>query len=89
MTPFVVNKIPGGGWMFPKRSPFFPIFNQYFIVLKEEGIFKRIMESYDDNPGLPPQVCNNYDGKPIKINKIFSLFAIIAGGIGMSTFLFW
>ena len=84
----MVNKIPGGGWMFPKRSPFYPIFNHYFIELEASGVYKRIGEFWDENSHLPPQVCPDYDGKAIKIEKIVSLFLLSAGGVALSVLIF-
>ena len=88
VTPFVVNKIPGGGWMFPKRSPFFAMFNQYFIELEAMGIFKRIMDFWDDKSNLPSQECSQYDGAAIKMDKLISLFLLISGGMGLSILIF-
>ena len=88
VTPFVINKIPGGGWMFPKRSPFYPIFNHYFIELEATGLYKRIQDFWDENSHLPPQVCPDYDGKAIKIDKIISLFLLSLGGVGLSVLIF-
>ena len=88
VTPFVVNKIPGGGWMFPKRSPFFAIFNHYFIELEAKGIFKRIMAFWDDESYLPDQECPQYEGAAIKMDKLVSLFLLISGGIGLSILIF-
>ena len=88
VTPFVVNTIPGGEWMFPKRSPFFAIFNHYFIELEAMGIFKRIMESWDDESFLPYQECPQYEGAAIKMDKLISLFLLISGGIGLSVLIF-
>ena len=84
VTPFVVNTIPGGGWMFPKRSPFFGIFNHYYIELEAMGIFKRIMTSWDDESNLPSQECPQYEGAAIKMDKVISLFLLISGGMGLS-----
>ena len=88
VTPFVVNTIPGGGWMFPKRSPFFGIFNHYYIELEAMGIFKRIMTSWDDESNLPSQECPQYEGAAIKMDKLISLFLLISGGIGLSILIF-
>lgn len=88
VTPFVVNKIPGGGWMFPKRSPFFSIFNQYFIELEASGVFLRISDFWNEKSHLPSQVCPSYDGTAIKIDKIISLFVLSAGGVVLSVLIF-
>ena len=88
VTPFVVNKIPGGGWMFPKGSPFFAIFNHYFIELEAMGIFKRITTFWDEKSSLPSQECPQYEGAAIKMDKLISLFLLISGGIGLSILIF-
>ena len=88
VTPFVVNKIPGGGWMFPKRSPFFAIFNHYFIELEAMGIFERIIDFWDEKSNLPNQECPQYEGAAIKMDKLVSLFLLISGGIGLSILIF-
>ena len=32
-APFTEGRFPGGvGWLFPKRSPYLPIFNQYYNI---------------------------------------------------------
>ena len=41
-APFTDGKTGGGGWIFPKRSRFRPLFNQFFWDLKEKGLLQRI-----------------------------------------------
>ena len=86
--PLVVDRSLGGGWMFPKRSAFFPIFRHYVGLVKEGGSIERMMESRLGKKNLPDQECPNYEGDPIAMKKAFSLFAIIFGGIGLSLIIF-
>ena len=87
-TPFLVSKTLGAGWMFPKRSPFLPILNNYIGLAIEGGTYKRIKNSHDENMHLPDQDCLEYDGQPIQMRKAFSLFGMILGGIGLSFIIF-
>ena len=88
MTPFVVDRTLGGGWMFPKGSPFLPIFKHYVGLVKEGGSDKRIEDSYRGPKDLLDQECLEYDGDPIGMKKAFSLFGIILGGMGLSLIIF-
>ena len=84
-THFVVARNFGGGWMFPKRSPFLPILKHYVGLVKEVGIVLRISSSYAKQNG---QECLEYDGDPIRLQKTFSLFAIVLGGMSLSLITF-
>ena len=33
-VPYVIDTAMGGGWVFPKNSPFYPIFDYYVSILK-------------------------------------------------------
>ena len=84
-SPFYVSSTFGSGWLFPKYSPFYPIFYKHVTLLHEKGIVKRIKSSYDPARGLPDQICPTYDGDPIGIMKSFSLFGIVLCGVAMSS----
>ena len=84
-TPGALGK--GGGWMFEKRSPFLPIFNHYFNMIKETATFKRLRRrlnrpEYDSNYYFPIPTCDTHRGKPIGLYKISSTFAIVMIGAG-------
>ena len=82
IVPYIVDTILGGGWLFPKGSPYLPIMEFYVSAILEGGIYGRMIESYEENTG--GQQCAEYDGKPIGVHKAFSLCAIVFLGIGMS-----
>lgn len=43
VVPFTEGRHPGGsGWLFPKRSPFLPVFKEHYWKLKEAGYWQRI-----------------------------------------------
>ena len=88
MVPHVIWESFGGGWIFPKRSPLFPFFNLHINAMKERGIYSRIGGSYNEFERMPGQICKEYDGEAIGINKTFSLFGIIFTGIGLSVIIF-
>ena len=82
----------GAGWLFPKRSPFLPIFNYYFWIMKGSGAYGRIMKP-QNRPGYNPmsiakQQCENLEGKPIGIHKSFSVFVILMTGLCLSILIF-
>ena len=89
-TPFVVSKMLGAGWMFPRRSPFLPILKHYFGLFKEAGTYNRLKDSHKENKNnhLPDQECFEYDGHPIQMQKAVSLFGLILGGMGLSFIIF-
>ena len=84
MVPYVITQSLGGGWIFPKRSPLLSFFRVHLNAMRERGIFARIGGSYNDLKGMPGQICKEYDGEAIGINKSFSLFGIVFTGIGIS-----
>ena len=91
-APFTEGSFPGGaGWLFPKRSPFLPIFNQYFWELKYAGHWNRIISKpeYDPTKLLPYQECETLDGHPISMHKVISLFAMFFGAAFISFAIFW
>ena len=74
----------GGGWIFPKKSPFYHLFKKYISIAHETGIVSRIMQSYDELKALPNQECENFDGKPLGYHKPFIIFGIMMIGLGLS-----
>ena len=83
-SPFYVSTTFGSGWLFPKNSPFYPIFLKHVRLVLEKGIVKRIQKSFDPKESLPNQICPTYDGDPIGIKKSFSLFGIVLSGVVIS-----
>ena len=86
-APFTTGRFAGGaGWLFPKRSPFFSIFNHYVRVLKETGLKDRVVNTpeYDPKYLLPDQECETFDGHPVSMSIVFSLFAMLLGAAGLS-----
>ena len=90
-VPFTEGKVPGGsGWLFPKRSPFLPIFNKHFWELKELGHWKRISKSYSSTALLSTSQENeDLDEHPISMHKVISLFAMFFGAAFLSLLIFW
>ena len=82
VVPYIVDTVLGGGWLFPKGSPYLPIMEFYASAIKEGGIYGRTSRSYIEGAENP--VCTNYDGKPIGLHKAFSLSVIIFLGLGLS-----
>ena len=92
LAPFIEGRIYGGqGWLFPKRSPFLPIFNKYYMEIKEAGHLYRISRQpkYDPTYLLPQQECGDLDGHPISMHKVISLFVLIFGTVFLSVMIFW
>ena len=77
MVPYVITQNLGGGWIFPKRSPLLSFFRLHINAMKERGITNRIARSYSELIGMPGQVCKEYDGEAIGINKSFSLWCLL------------
>ena len=89
VIPHVIYNSAGAGWIFPKNSPLLPIFTHYVTSLMKEGaLYKRISATYAKNPGAPCQVCPEYDGAPIGPEKVFSLFGLMFGGVGLCVITF-
>ena len=91
-APFFEGSFPGGvGWLFPKRSPFLPIFNQYYWELKNTGHWNRINSKpeYDPTKLLPYQECETLEGHPIGMHQVISLFAMFFGAAFISFAIFW
>ena len=65
------------GFTLPKNSSFEPMFQYYVKRLLEGGNVGQIKTIYEKSYG--EQVCENYDGKPIGLNKSFSLFTMYMG----------
>ena len=85
-VPYVVDTILGGGWLFPKNSPYLPIMEYYVGILLEAGIYERMKSAYYDTDGKG-QNCPDFDGSPIGPHKVFSLFGVIVLGIVLSLIL--
>ena len=82
----------GAGWLFPKRSPFLPIFNYYFWIMKGSGAYGRIMKP-QNRPGYNPKSitkkqCEILEGKPIGIHKSSSVFNLLMAGLCLSILIF-
>ena len=91
IPPFTEGKFMGGrGWLFPKRSPFLPAFNQLFWKIKELGLYQRIINQpkYSPNKLLPKQYCETLDGDPISMHKVVSLFALFAVAFNVTLVIF-
>ena len=86
-VPYIIDRSMGSGWVFPKDSPYFPIFEYYASILNLGGIYKRISQSYEQHTGQE-QVCTDYDGQPIGLYKCFSLFGILLVGLLLSGIIF-
>ena len=87
VIPHVIHRTLGSGWIFPKNSPFLPMFRHYVNKMKEGALLDWIFASYLDRKG-PDQICPAYDGKSIGLEKAFSLFGIITVGASASIILF-
>ena len=81
-APFTTGRFAGGaGWLFPKRSPYFSIFNYYVRVMKETGLKDRIVNTPEYEPTylLPDQECETFDAHPVSMLIVISLFAMLLG----------
>ena len=90
-APFTEGSMVGGvGWLFPKRSPFLPLFNQMFWDLKEKGFMQRIQNQpqYNPNKLLSLQECETLDGQAISMLKVISLFSMLGGAACVSLLIF-
>ena len=93
-APFTTGTLStGSGWMFPKRSAFLQIFNHYNLVMQESGTVLRLRREqnrpmYDSKYYFPEPTCEDHEGKPIKLHKSSSLFAILIAGASLSLFTF-
>ena len=90
-APFTTGVFAGGaGWLFPKRSPFLPIFRQYFWQLSDAGLFKKIATNPEYQPFflLPHQECETFNWHSVSIQQLAILFSTIVGGFGLSLLTF-
>ena len=88
LVPHVITRSLGSGWIFRKRSALLSMINVKMPAILEKGIRSRIKWSYSPfGKGSPDQLCEDYDGQPIGINKSFSLFGIMFLGAGLSILL--
>ena len=85
------RKLGGAGLIFPKQSPFLSIMNQHYWELKDAGLYERIKHKPEYEPFylLPKQECEKFDGHPISMHKVVSLFTIFLCCIGFSLLIFW
>ena len=70
------------GFTIPKNSPFTPIFQYYVKRMLENGNVVQIKTIYEKSYG--EQICESYEGKPVGLNKSFSLFAMYIGAAILS-----
>ena len=89
VVPQIIHQTLGSGWIFPKQSSLLPIFKHFVNVMKEGAIVSWISSSYDEHKGMPDQVCPDYAGKPIGLEKCFSLLVIMMLGMGLSICFVW
>ena len=85
-VPYVVDKTSECGWVFPKGSSLYPLFDAYISLVKESGLFDKMKSSYKTSL-TPTQSCPVYDGKPIGSAKCFSLFGLLSCGAALSMIL--
>lgn len=94
IAPFTTGALgTGTGWMFLKRSPFLPIFNYYYNMMKESGSIERLRRrrnrpEFDSNYYKPKATCQNHEEKAIAIYKSASLFIILMIGVGVGFLIF-
>ena len=69
---------------FQKDSPYLPMFNYYLKEMREKGSLKQILDKYES----PPQVCPDYNGKPLGFGAVFTSFGILAFGLILGIVLF-
>ena len=69
---------------FQKDSPYLPMFNYYLKEMREKGSLKQILDKYES----PPQVCPDYNGKPLGFGAVFTSFGILAVGVILGIVLF-
>ena len=69
---------------FQKDSPFLPMFNFYLKEMREKGSLKKILDKYES----PPQVCPDYNGKPLGFGAVFTAFGVLGLGVVAGIFLF-
>ena len=85
VVPHVIYQLMGAGWIFPKRSALLSMFKVHVSAIKERGVAQRIETSWASRlKGTPSQICPDFDGQPIGINKAFSLFGLMAIAAGLS-----
>ena len=69
---------------FQKDSPFLPMFNFYLKEMREKGSLKKILDKYES----PPQVCPDYNGKPLGFGAVFTAFGVLGLGVVAGILLF-
>ena len=68
------------GYTIPKNSSFTAAFTYFINQFIESGTVERFKKIYK----AEDQVCPTYEGKPVGIEKCFSLFGILSFGGGLS-----
>ena len=66
-----------------KHSPFLGLMNHHIRQLEEMGIKQQIMKKYE----VPPQVCPDYNGKPIGYVNCGTAFLILMAGFVICIFI--
>ena len=85
--PEVLDISIGGGWIFPKNSPFRRIISTYINKMKERGSYERIVNAGNNASLGPEQICEDYAGQGIGINKTISVFITLLIGGGTSIYI--
>ena len=85
-VPYVIDRVLAAGWIFPKGSSLYHLFDAYISVVRESGLFLKMKSSYKDER-ISNQVCPNYAGKPVGLAKCFSLFGLLSCGAAFSAIL--
>ena len=83
MVPQMISRSHGYGWLFPKMSPLFPLFDLYIKRTIEDGSFERIKKYYDYRQNKKPN-CLKHEGDPIGGEKTHFLFVIMSVGVAIS-----
>ena len=70
------------GFTLPKNSSIFPLFRYYVKRMLQGGAVDKLKTKYEKSYG--DQVCPNYEGKPITMYKVVSLFGLLVSALGLS-----
>ena len=60
------------------------MFNFYLKEMREKGSLKKILDKYES----PPQVCPDYNGKPLGFGAVFTAFGVLGLGVIAGILLF-
>ena len=83
MVPQMIVKSHGYGWLFPKHSPLFPLFDLYIKKTIEDGSFQRVKSYYPFRQNKKPN-CLKHEGEPIGSEKTVLLFVLMSAGAAIS-----